>query len=210
MPPHKSSSGPTRLGTGQTTNLFSPGGTETNTRSSNNSGGGSGGREAVRSGFNHFSDIFSEFTRHIAPTYHHERPERSIQMRLYTMHKGQYLLMFIMFLCLFFIALLMGMAGPRIITEHTEKATMLKAPHTNKSANIPRSVLSPQGSRLVDLYKKTSCLATLIFLCSVTILTLFIFGTISTLFILGTISTLFILGTISTLFIVRIIPILFY
>ena len=139
MPPKKSTGGPTRLGAGQTTNLFSPGGSESNSRSSAGTGGsGGGGQDSIRSGFNHFSDIFSEFTRHIAPTYHHERPERSIQMRMYTMHKGQYLLIFIMFLCLFFIALLMGMAGPRIITEHTEKATMLKTPHTNKSANIPR------------------------------------------------------------------------
>ena len=137
MPPKPS--GPVRLGAGQTTNLFSPG--DSSSRSSSGArgpGSGSGGQDSVRSGFNHFSDLFSEFTRHIAPSYHHERPERSIQMRLYTLHKGQYLLIFIMFLCLFFIALLMGMAGPRIITEHTEKATMLKTPHTNKSANIPR------------------------------------------------------------------------
>ena len=51
------------------------------------------------------------------------------------MHKGQHLLICIMFFCLFFIALLMGMAGPRIITEHTDKATDLKS-HNNKT-NIP-------------------------------------------------------------------------
>ncbi len=45
--------------------------------------------------------------------------------RLYTMHKGQFLLIFIMFLCLFFIALLMGLAGPRIITQHVERATKM-------------------------------------------------------------------------------------
>ena len=89
----------------------------------------------IKSGFNHLNDLFSEFTKHIAPSYHHERPERSIQMRLYTMHKGQHLLIFIMFLCLFFIALLMGMAGPRIITEHTERATQLTSMQ-NKS-NLP-------------------------------------------------------------------------
>ncbi len=49
------------------------------------------------------------------------------------MHKGQHLLIFIMFLCLFFIALLMGMAGPSIITEHSESAAKL----VNGSAKIP-------------------------------------------------------------------------
>ena len=34
-----------------------------------------------------FSDLFSEFTKHISPAFNHERPERSVQMRLYTMHK---------------------------------------------------------------------------------------------------------------------------
>ena len=66
------------------------------------------------------SDVFSHFTRHIAPSYHHERPERSLQMRLYTMQKGQHLLMAIMFACLFLIAVLMGMAGPRITADHRE------------------------------------------------------------------------------------------
>lgn len=100
------------------------------------SAGSQGTSSNFKSGFNHLNDIFSEFTKHIAPSYHHERPERSIQMRLYTMHKGQHLLIFIMFVCLFFIALLMGMAGPRIITEHTEKATTLRS-HNNQT-NLPQ------------------------------------------------------------------------
>ena len=79
---------------------------------------------------------FSEFSRHISPAFNHERPERSVQMRLYTMHKGQHLLIFIMFLCLFLIALLMGMAGPRILAQHSEKATELKNPQqNNKTGN---------------------------------------------------------------------------
>ncbi len=76
---------------------------------------------SVVGGLGHsLNDLFSHFTKHIAPTYHHERPERSVQMRLYTMQKGQFVLSFIMFVCLFFIALLMGMAGPKITTEHSE------------------------------------------------------------------------------------------
>lgn len=52
-------------------------------------GPGPGVQNNIKSGFNHFGDLFSEFTKHIAPTYHHERPERSILMRLYTMHNAQ-------------------------------------------------------------------------------------------------------------------------
>ena len=94
-----------------------------------------------RSNINVFK-CFSEFTRHISPAFNHERPERSVQMRLYTMHKGQHLLIFIMFLCLFLIALLMGMAGPRIIAEHVEKATTLKNPQqNNKTGNVQLKLL---------------------------------------------------------------------
>merc|ERR1711997_592871 len=83
--------------------LFEPGGSSTNR-------GHAGNQASVT-----MSDLFSSFTRHISPAFNHERPDRSVQMRLYTMHKGQHLLIFIMFLCLFFIAILMGLAGPRII-----------------------------------------------------------------------------------------------
>ena len=107
-------------------------------------GGDRGSSHKFKNGFNHFGDLFSEFTKHIAPAFNHERPERSVQMRLYTMHKGQHLLIFIMFLCLFLIALLMGMAGPRILTEHTEKATAL-----NQGRGLPAgpyTILTPKLS----------------------------------------------------------------
>ncbi len=115
--------------------------------SSGSGGGGAGGvSESIRAGFGHINDLFSQFSKHISPSYHHERPERSVQMRLYVMHKGQYLLTTIMFLCLFFIALLMGMAGPRITTEHKEYATLLpKQPGQNESLAVgPYNILTPQ------------------------------------------------------------------
>ena len=49
------------------------------------------------------------------------------------MHKGQHLLIFIMFLSLFFIALLMGMAGPSIITTYQESAAKLVREANNVS-----------------------------------------------------------------------------
>ena len=75
--------------------------------------------------FGYFNDLCSQFAKHVAPKYYHERPERSLQMRLYTLQKGQYLLIFIMFMCLFFISLLMGMAGPRLVVEHSELGSSL-------------------------------------------------------------------------------------
>lgn len=111
-------------------------------------GGASQDPAGIRSGFNHFNDIFSHFARYIAPAYHHERPERSIQMRLYTLHKGQYLLVFIMFVCLFFIALLMGMAGPRMVLEHKEKGTLLLSQYkSNKNLSAgPFEIVTPKLS----------------------------------------------------------------
>ena len=57
--------------------LFEPGG-----RSSKR---GQGGNQASAT----MSDLFSSFTRHISPAFNHERPDRSVQMRLYTMQKGK-------------------------------------------------------------------------------------------------------------------------
>lgn len=65
------------------------------------------------------------------------------------MHKGQHLLIFIMFLCLFFIALLMGMAGPSIITKYEENAANL-VNGTDKIPGGPFVMLTPQ----LDTYRQ--------------------------------------------------------
>ena len=57
-------------------------------------------------------------------------------MRLYTMHKGQHLLIFIMFLCLFFIAVLMGLAGPSMTLRFNIQASKVKAPGSNKTSGM--------------------------------------------------------------------------
>ena len=85
--------------------------------------GGNGARNPG-SGFSYYiGDLFSTFSKHISPAFHHERPDRSVQMRLYTMHKGQHLLIFIMFLCLFFIAVPMGLAGPSMTMKFVMQAS---------------------------------------------------------------------------------------
>jgi len=56
---------------------------------------------------------------------------------LYTMHKGQHLLIFIMFLCLFFIAVLMGLAGPSMTMKFTMQASTLKGPNNQTKSKLP-------------------------------------------------------------------------
>lgn len=100
--------------------LFAPGGSSDTSRTSS-----------------FFGDVFSAFARHISPAYNHERPDRSVQMRLYTMHKGQHLLIFIMFLCLFFIAVLMGLAGPSMTLKFVTEASKVKGPEKTNSGLLP-------------------------------------------------------------------------
>ena len=94
-----------------------------------------GSDDPRRNSSNYLSDLFSEFTKHITPAFNHERPDRSVQMRLYTMHKGQHLLIFIMFLCLFFIAILMGLAGPSMTLRFKIQASEVKVPSGGKNSN---------------------------------------------------------------------------
>lgn len=61
-----------------------------------------------------FSDIFSEFSRYLAPAYHHDRCERSVHMRLYSMHKREFVSVFLGFLTCFGLALIIGVTGPPI------------------------------------------------------------------------------------------------
>ena len=54
--------------------LFSAGGRSSPTSSSTGLHGG------INGCLGHIGDIFSIFSKHIAPTYHHDRPERSVQV----------------------------------------------------------------------------------------------------------------------------------
>uniref|UniRef100_T1J7Y3 17S U2 SnRNP complex component HTATSF1 n=1 Tax=Strigamia maritima TaxID=126957 RepID=T1J7Y3_STRMM len=80
----------------------------------------------------HFSDLFSEFSKYIAPAYHHDRCERSVQMRLYTIHKREFVLLMAVFLACLGVAVFIGLAGPPITSTIEQKASQL-APSKNKS-----------------------------------------------------------------------------
>lgn len=66
----------------------------------------------IRNTLSQFSDLFSEFNKYIAPAYHHDRCERSVQMRIYSMHKGEFVMVFIAFFACFGLAIFIGLAGP--------------------------------------------------------------------------------------------------
>nr|CAG4644664.1 EOG090X03I5 [Leptodora kindtii] len=68
----------------------------------------------LRSQLSQVCDLFSAFGRHIAPAYHHDRCERSVQMRLYSMHKREFGLVFVAFFASLALACFIGLAGPPI------------------------------------------------------------------------------------------------
>ncbi|KAL3279140.1 hypothetical protein HHI36_016654 [Cryptolaemus montrouzieri] len=86
----------------------------------------------LRNVLSQFSDLFSEFDKYIAPAYHHDRCERSVQMRLYTMHKREFVMIFIAFFAALGLALFIGVAGPPI-TSTAELDGKLLLPKDNQS-----------------------------------------------------------------------------
>ncbi|XP_013142017.1 PREDICTED: uncharacterized protein LOC106106038 isoform X1 [Papilio polytes] len=66
----------------------------------------------IRNTLSQFSDLFSEFNKYIAPAYHHDRCERSVPMRIYSMHKGEFVMVFIAFFACFGLGVFIGLAGP--------------------------------------------------------------------------------------------------
>nr|XP_058962507.1 transmembrane protein 181-like isoform X2 [Pocillopora verrucosa] len=54
--------------------------------------------------------------------------DSTVQMRLYTLTKRQFVLVFVSFFVAFFLTVIIGIAGPRIIVEHTQSASNLHVP----------------------------------------------------------------------------------
>ncbi|CAG9795018.1 unnamed protein product [Diatraea saccharalis] len=80
----------------------------------------------IRNTLSQFSDLFSEFNKYIAPAYHHDRCERSVQMRIYSMHKGEFVMVFIAFFACFGLGVFIGLAGPSpTMTTSVAASTLL-------------------------------------------------------------------------------------
>ncbi|XP_011499430.1 PREDICTED: transmembrane protein 181 [Ceratosolen solmsi marchali] len=76
----------------------------------------------VRNALSQCSDIFSEFNKYLAPAYHHDRCERSVSMRLYSMHKREFVVVVFTFFACFGLAVFIGLAGPPITSTSEQKA----------------------------------------------------------------------------------------
>lgn len=104
----------------------------------------------IRNTLAQFSDLFSEFNKYIAPAYHHDRCERylsnlnfkkspvcfinfgnfnfrSVPMRLYSMHKREFFMVFVGFFACFGLSVFIGLAGPPITSTTEQQA------HVNNS-----------------------------------------------------------------------------
>ncbi|RUS87573.1 hypothetical protein EGW08_004679 [Elysia chlorotica] len=102
-------------------------------------------RNKARSFMSQFSDSFSAFSKYLAPTYHHDRCERSVQMRLYSLNKRQFVMVFVTFLMCFLVSVLVGTAGPHI-TDSTEVNGSLLLKPADKSNTGPFILHSPPMS----------------------------------------------------------------
>ncbi|KAL1491469.1 hypothetical protein ABEB36_012065 [Hypothenemus hampei] len=95
----------------------------------------------IRLGLSQFSDIFSEFDKYIAPAYHHDRCERSVQMRLYSMHKREFVLVFVLFFACLSLMMFIGLAGPPI-TEATRFDGAALLPKLNNGTSVNQKQLA--------------------------------------------------------------------
>ncbi|GFR63851.1 transmembrane protein 181-like [Elysia marginata] len=117
-------------------------------------------RNKARSFMSQFSDTFSAFSKYLAPTYHHDRCESwlssrisikmtmpreleaSVQMRLYSLNKRQFVMVFVTFLMFFLISVLVGTAGPNIVDSTEVNGSLLLKP-TDQSNTGPFILHSP-------------------------------------------------------------------
>lgn len=64
----------------------------------------------IKNSLSQISDFFSEFGP-LSPATHHDRPERSVHMRLYSMNKREFALVFMAFFACFALGIFIGLAG---------------------------------------------------------------------------------------------------
>ncbi|CAH2105894.1 unnamed protein product [Euphydryas editha] len=106
----------------------------------------------IRNTLSQFSDLFSEFNKYIAPAYHHDRCERSVQMRIYSMHKGEFVMVFIAFFACFGLGVFIGLAGPSPTSTTSVSATSVLS-NTSTIPCGPFHLRSPAlGARAQQLW----------------------------------------------------------
>ncbi|XP_072940014.1 transmembrane protein 181 [Epargyreus clarus] len=106
----------------------------------------------IRNTLSQFSDLFSEFNKYIAPAYHHDRCERSVQMRIYSMHKGEFVMVFVAFFACFGLGVFIGLAGPSP-TSTTSVSALSVLPNASEIYQGPFNLHSPAlGTRVQQLW----------------------------------------------------------
>jgi hypothetical protein len=105
--------------------------------------GGAGSGTASGPGLEALADVFSSFSRHLAPGPAHDRPERSVQMRLYSMQKRHFLAAFTTFGALFMVSVLLGAASPDMVERSAVRASSL-----NGTGLVPRGPFLLHSPRL--------------------------------------------------------------
>ncbi|XP_021943520.1 transmembrane protein 181 [Folsomia candida] len=62
-------------------------------------------------------ELFGVFNRYLAPAYHHDRCERSVKMKLYTLHKREFVIIILGFFVAIALVTFIGLVGPPITWE---------------------------------------------------------------------------------------------
>lgn len=65
----------------------------------------------IRNTLSQFSDLFSEFNKFITPAPYHDRCERSVHMRLYSLSKREFIGAILAFFVCEFLSIFIGLAG---------------------------------------------------------------------------------------------------
>lgn len=109
----------------------------------------------IRNSLAQFSDLFSEFNKYISPAPQHDRCERSVQMRLYSMHKREFVMVFLAFFAAFGLGIFIGLAGPPI-TEETSTSAKEIMQRVNMSSARPSIASGPFiiKSQLLSTYNQ--------------------------------------------------------
>ncbi|XP_038047391.1 transmembrane protein 181-like isoform X2 [Patiria miniata] len=81
----------------------------------------------VKEGWDYVVRLYDAVQDYIVPQYYHDRSNRSVQMRLYTLTKRHFVLVFVAFFTAFTLSVLLGIAGPSI-AMYAERSTTKHLP----------------------------------------------------------------------------------
>lgn len=84
----------------------------------------------IRNTLSQFSDLFSEFHK-LTPAPYHDRCERSVHMRLYSLSKREFVVAILAFFVCEILSIFIGLAGPPITTTTSIRANPLIANTTS-------------------------------------------------------------------------------